>query len=251
MAAVSHSIALRGARCRRLTAATSTATVGSYAMEYSRHAGAAISRSATCATSWIDTSAAGALSCPWASRSTPQRGRADGPEHIDRDRPVGTGGDRRADLGGDALRRSGPDTDVKWDTGILLIRRSHTLGSEVMPFTKTAKDQRLYMPEPLVEVLRWHVNEDIPPRFARPPPPQRRGGIRGGERWNPNILDAQILRDEIAFLGGRYACLEGRICSALSPSDWPGPPATSGRERSRRARAVEGRPAAPPLRRVK
>lgn len=38
-------------------------------------------------------------------------------------------------------------------------------------------------------------------------------------RWDPNILDAQILRDEIAFLGGRYECLEGRICSALSPSD--------------------------------
>src|SRR5215510_12734987 len=59
------------------------------------------------------------------------------------------------------LRRSGPDADVKWDTGILLIRRSHTLGSEVMPFTKTAKDQRLHMPEPLVEVLRWHVNEQL------------------------------------------------------------------------------------------
>jgi integrase len=65
------------------------------------------------------------------------------------------------------LRRGGPDADVKWDKNILLVRRSHTMGAEVMETTKTDRHQRIHMPKPLTDVLRWHVNEQLLPRKMR------------------------------------------------------------------------------------
>lgn len=43
---------------------------------------------------------------------------------------------------------------------MLLVRRSHTVGDEVMdgPKTGLAHQQRLKLPDGLVEVLRWHVS---------------------------------------------------------------------------------------------
>lgn len=38
------------------------------------------------------------------------------------------------------------------------MRRSHTLGDEVMPTTKTKRNQRIALPAVLVEILRWHVD---------------------------------------------------------------------------------------------
>jgi hypothetical protein len=64
-------------------------------------------------------------------------------------------------------RRCGPcDAGVqtptsKWDEGILLVRRSHTLSDEVMERTKTGKNQTIYLPIELVEILRWHVEYHI------------------------------------------------------------------------------------------
>ncbi len=55
------------------------------------------------------------------------------------------------------LRRDGATPDLKWDDGLLIIRRSHTLGDEVMETTKTDLHQRLAMPPELLDVLRWHV----------------------------------------------------------------------------------------------
>ncbi len=54
------------------------------------------------------------------------------------------------------LRRDGASADVKWDEGILIIRRSHTLGDGVMETTKTDLHQRLVLPPELLDVLRWH-----------------------------------------------------------------------------------------------
>jgi integrase len=54
------------------------------------------------------------------------------------------------------LRRRGAETDVLWDQGTLLIRRSETLG-HVMNRTKTAKDQRIGLPPEVMDVLRDHV----------------------------------------------------------------------------------------------
>jgi hypothetical protein len=59
------------------------------------------------------------------------------------------------------LRRDGANADIKWDDGLLLIRRSQTLGSEVMETTKTDLHQRLTLPPELLDVLRWHVDEQL------------------------------------------------------------------------------------------
>ena len=59
------------------------------------------------------------------------------------------------------LRRLGPNADIKWEDGILLIRRSHTLGNEVMETTKTDLHQRLALPRGLLNVLLWHVETQL------------------------------------------------------------------------------------------
>lgn len=46
--------------------------------------------------------------------------------------------------------------DVDLDAGLVLIRRSHTRGVEVMELTKTDNDQRVGLPPELVDVLKWH-----------------------------------------------------------------------------------------------
>lgn len=65
------------------------------------------------------------------------------------------------------LRRSGPDADVKWSERVLLIRRSHTVGAEVMATTKTDRHQRLHLPEALIDVLRRHCDEQLTTREQR------------------------------------------------------------------------------------
>lgn len=56
------------------------------------------------------------------------------------------------------LRRSGPTPDLLWDQGVLLVRRSQTRGDEVMETTKTARHQRVSLPEDLVAILQWHID---------------------------------------------------------------------------------------------
>lgn len=56
------------------------------------------------------------------------------------------------------LRRSGPNADIKWDDGKLLVRRSHTRGNEVMDSTKTGRDQIIDLDPEQIAVLRWHVD---------------------------------------------------------------------------------------------
>ncbi len=43
------------------------------------------------------------------------------------------------------LRRLGGLADVKWDENVLLVRRSQTVGDEVMETTKTKKRQKLFL----------------------------------------------------------------------------------------------------------
>jgi hypothetical protein len=54
------------------------------------------------------------------------------------------------------LRRRGATPDVLWDGGAIHVRRSHTLGDEVMNTTKTDLRQRINVPADVIEVLRWH-----------------------------------------------------------------------------------------------
>lgn len=79
------------------------------------------------------------------------------------------------------LRREGPYADVKWDEGVLLIRRSQTIGDEVMETTKTDLHQRLTLPKELLDVLRWHVDEQLlhtPMRMSELLFPSVHGGFR-------------------------------------------------------------------------
>jgi hypothetical protein len=55
------------------------------------------------------------------------------------------------------LRRTGTTPDVLWDQGVVLVRRSHTIGDEPMNTTKTNLRQRITVPSEVMDVLRWHV----------------------------------------------------------------------------------------------
>ena len=55
------------------------------------------------------------------------------------------------------LRRRGAHADVLWDSRHLLVRRSQTYGTEVMESTKTGKDQRIALPDEIVELLLEHT----------------------------------------------------------------------------------------------
>ncbi len=53
------------------------------------------------------------------------------------------------------LRRCGLLADVKWDESVLLVRRSQTVGDEVMETTKTKKRQKLFLPTELFLPSSW------------------------------------------------------------------------------------------------
>jgi integrase len=59
------------------------------------------------------------------------------------------------------LRRKGSTPDIHWDTGVLLFRRSNTLGQVVMEGVKTGGEERVQAPEELLEILRWHVETQL------------------------------------------------------------------------------------------
>jgi hypothetical protein len=79
------------------------------------------------------------------------------------------------------LRREGPNADIKWDDALLLIRRSQTIGDKVMETTKTDLHQRLTLPREMLDVLRWHVDEQLlhtPMRMSDLLFPSVTGGFR-------------------------------------------------------------------------
>lgn len=59
------------------------------------------------------------------------------------------------------LRRTGPTPDVRWDAGVILVRRSHTIREELMNTTKTNLRQRITVPSEVMDVLRWHVDTQL------------------------------------------------------------------------------------------
>jgi integrase len=60
-----------------------------------------------------------------------------------------------------ALRRCGPEADVKWDQGLVLIRRSRGIKGRVMEMTKINHDQVIKLPDFVMQVLRWHVDKQL------------------------------------------------------------------------------------------
>lgn len=80
------------------------------------------------------------------------------------------------------LRRKGENPDIIWEKGVLLVRRSQTIGDEVMDTTKTKLHQRINLPDELLEILRWHVDQ-LPPGPMRDSDllfPSDVGGFRSG-----------------------------------------------------------------------
>ena len=77
------------------------------------------------------------------------------------------------------IRRKGDQPDLLWDEGVLLIRRSNSLGQEVMETTKTGVRQRLTLPPVMMAILREHV-EALTDREAKSELlfPSRLGGLR-------------------------------------------------------------------------
>jgi integrase len=59
------------------------------------------------------------------------------------------------------LRRSGPECDVDWTLHRLRVRRSHTVGDEVMRTTKQRHRYTIDLPEEAMQVLRWHVDTQL------------------------------------------------------------------------------------------
>jgi integrase len=79
------------------------------------------------------------------------------------------------------LRRKGGESDVLWDDGVLLVRRSETMG-QVRETTKTGRRLRIPLPLDLVEVLREHV-EALPKGPMHDSDllfPSETGGFRAG-----------------------------------------------------------------------
>jgi site-specific recombinase XerD len=60
-----------------------------------------------------------------------------------------------------ALRRCGENADVKWDQGLILIRRSRGIKGRVMEMTKTNHDQVIKLPDFVMSVLRWHLDKQL------------------------------------------------------------------------------------------
>jgi integrase len=59
------------------------------------------------------------------------------------------------------LRRKGAAPDVRWDEGVILVRRSHSLGDEAMDTTKTKLRQRISVPPEVIEALAEHVQTHL------------------------------------------------------------------------------------------
>lgn len=79
------------------------------------------------------------------------------------------------------LRRRGPEADVLWEKGRIMLRRSQTLGDEVMRTTKQKRRYPIDLPEEAMSILRWHVDtQPVTPEMEesdRSPLPEHHGRL--------------------------------------------------------------------------
>jgi hypothetical protein len=82
------------------------------------------------------------------------------------------------------LRRKGESPDVHWDTGVLLFRRSNTIGQRTMEGVKTGGEERVQVPEDLLALLRWHVETQLRtgPAGVRSALPRAARGLPNAQR---------------------------------------------------------------------
>lgn len=84
------------------------------------------------------------------------------------------------------IRHQGPDKDVLWEKGLLLVRRSHTAG-KIMESTKTGFDQALPLPPEVLDIIKWHIETNHTTKqqkegeflFSRPD-----GRVVSSHRWD-------------------------------------------------------------------
>ena len=126
------------------------------------------------------------------------------------------------------LRRKGDAADVLWAEGVLLVRRSETMG-QVRETTKTGRRLRIPLPLDLVEVLREHA-EALPEGLMRDSDllfPSETGGFRAGSCLDKPIrkiakaagikqhLTARFMRRTFQDLG-RQAKVHDFVVRAIS-----------------------------------
>jgi integrase len=126
------------------------------------------------------------------------------------------------------LRRKGGAADVLWEEGVLLVRRSETMG-QVRETTKTGRRLRIPLPLDLVEVLREHA-EALPEGPMRESDllfPSETGGFRAGSCLDKPIrkiakaagikqhLTARFMRRTFQDLG-RQAKVHDFVVRAIS-----------------------------------
>lgn len=90
------------------------------------------------------------------------------------------------------LRRRGPSADILWDERKLLVRRSHTMGTEVMNTTKQRVKYSINLPAEVVDVLRWHVDTQLGTPEQQESAllfPSVTGGFRAGSVLNKPLAD--------------------------------------------------------------
>ncbi len=126
------------------------------------------------------------------------------------------------------LRRKGDGADLLWNDGVLLVRRSETMG-HVRETTKTGRRLRIPLPADLVEVLRTHA-ETLPEGRMRDSDllfPSETGGFRAGSCLDKPIrkiaeaagikkrLTARFMRRTFQDLG-RQARVHDFVVRAIS-----------------------------------
>lgn len=82
------------------------------------------------------------------------------------------------------IRRS---VDVRWNENQLIIRRSQTIGDEVMESTKNGSDVIIALPSSFLDILRWHLSRLATPKMRNSELlfPSRTGGYRSKSVLNP------------------------------------------------------------------
>lgn len=93
------------------------------------------------------------------------------------------------------LRRRGDESDVDWEAGRIRVRRSHSLGEEIMRTTKQKRRYSITLPAEAMDVLRWHVATQLTT------PEQRESDLLfpavNGKFRSPSVLNKPL--DEVAL----------------------------------------------------
>jgi hypothetical protein len=150
------------------------------------------------------------------------------------------------------LRRQGEVTDLKWDERVILLRRSNSLGDEIMDETKIAIDQEIPLPPVALRVLREHIAALPAGRMSDSPylSPSDTGGdaveVRAGRPFR-NVLKAlSCAASSEKQSGSRAAHFTVKAAPATVPKRVVGPGGVGGAARVQGEVRNSGDPSASP-----